>query len=172
MSGRFGSFPEAIMRRKRTVAGANRTQAPVEQRKVDRLVGANADPVVDESAGKECAKASGHVECEIDRAEFDVRQRMKHGGPAPLGPALPSLRHSRCGKELRTLRAGRSIRHCHIEEMLQPVGAPRPRRSPSDTHFVARFGCKKNRARGLGNRGPLCHGLVPRAGSVRVEASE
>src|SRR3546814_19374328 len=57
--------------RQRAVMAAKRAQSPVEQREVHRLVGRDAEPVVDESAREFAAETAHEVDREVDGDEFD-----------------------------------------------------------------------------------------------------
>src|SRR5687767_9480276 len=78
------------MRGKRAVTGAEHPEAPVEQGEMDRFVGADREPVVDELGRETGAEAAGEVEGEIDRAELDMRQRVKHRDPPAIRAAAPA----------------------------------------------------------------------------------
>src|SRR3546814_5575459 len=93
MRRRLGRLPEAVMGGKRAIGGAEALQPPIEQREMHRLVGAYAEPVVDELRRKVRAETARHVEGEVDGSELDVGQGVKHRDPTPLRAALPALRH-------------------------------------------------------------------------------
>src|SRR3546814_1158359 len=78
MRRRLGRLPEAVMGGKRAIGGAEALQPPIEQREMHRLVGAYAEPVVDELRRKVRAETARHVEGEVDGSELDVGQGVKH----------------------------------------------------------------------------------------------
>src|SRR3546814_20712023 len=72
---------------------AELAEPPVEQREVHRLVGGNADPVVDEGARKFAAKTPDQIDREVDRDELDMRERVEQRDTPALRPALAALGH-------------------------------------------------------------------------------
>ena len=71
-----GRLPQPVMRRQRAVITAEQPQMPVEQREMHRLVGGNREEVTHETLSHRPAEAPRHIEREIDRDEFDMRQRV------------------------------------------------------------------------------------------------
>src|SRR3546814_3519545 len=81
VGGRLRRFPQPRVGRQRAVMAAKRAQSPVEQREVHRLVGRDAEPVVDESARE--FKSEEHTSelqslMRISYAVFFLKKKKKH----------------------------------------------------------------------------------------------
>ena len=142
MGCRGRRFPQTVMRRHRAIVTAQRAQPPVEQREMHRFIRADPNPVIGETARKIAAEPSDHVEGEIDRDEFDMRQCMEQRDPPTFRTALAAPGHLVRRQQFGQGRPRRTIGHGDAELMRQQPASPCPRRRPGGTDLrrrVARF---------------------------------
>jgi hypothetical protein len=98
------------------------------------------------------AEAPDHVECEIDRAKFDVGQRVEHRDPTAFGATPSPPRHACGGKQLGPVRPGRTGGNDGLEAMREPALPPRPRGGARGANLGARIGRGQHRVRRLPDR--------------------
>ena len=152
--GRRRRFPQPVMRRQRAIAGAERPQPPVEQGEMHRLVGADAEPVVDEvraasrrRTGRPCRRRGRSRRTRYGRARAASRS-----GRAPI-PPLPRFGIRDGRQQLGPRRPRRPVGHRERRRRMRERAAPPgPRRRPRGLDLGARLGGQQHRAAGGGDR--------------------
>ncbi len=105
MAGAFGRFPQPAVRGERAVEASERFELPRQQREMHRLVGRDREEIADEILPHFRTEAPGHVEREVDRDEFDMRQRMPQRDSRAIGFARARAWASGWGEEVPAARA-------------------------------------------------------------------
>src|SRR3546814_20156985 len=124
---------------------AELAEAPVEQREVHRLVGGDADPVVDERPRKFAAKTPNQIDREVDRDEFDMRERMEQRDAAALGPALAAIGHPVRRHQLGFGGPRRPVGHHRVAERGTAAGRDRGREYGSISVVAVSLNKNKNK---------------------------
>ena len=144
-------FPQSVMRRQRPITAPSARS----RRSSSAKCSASSAPTESQSStkrrGKAGAEPPGHVEGEVDRAEFDMRERVQHGDPAALRARFARASASGSAAAIRAAPAapaGPASRHRRRGER---AAAPQPRHLPRRHHLGARRRGQQDAAAGLGN---------------------
>ena len=104
------------------------------------LVGRDREEIVDEFLSHLLPESSGHVEREIDRDEFDMREAVPQRDARPIRSEFAPLGHPVRWQQFGRIGPCRPVGHGDVKPPGQRAPAPRPRDIAGGEAFGARPG--------------------------------
>ena len=120
-------------------------QVAIDQREMHRLVRGNLEEIIDKAASHRAPKPPGHIQRQVNRGKFDMRQGMPQGDPAVLRP-LAALGHLAGRKQFGPPGPARFVGHGQIEARFQSAKPPVAHQGAGLHHLATGIGFQQCRA--------------------------